>query len=167
MNKDRRAFFRFAAAAPVAIATAAITPPVGGSNAAAAPVATPYTDYKWQWGVTDDNETFHAMFDTFDEAYSFAQSAGYEFIAECLPQDFSLRIHGDDVVDWLNDNNEESIGEDGGIVCTDAQAQDLGAMVTAAIEAWAVKHQIDIRAWCFAATRNATKVIAQPIAQKL
>lgn len=156
----RRAILGGAAAIPAAAAIAGTTgiATTIETTGAPTPLLTPYTDYPWRWWVSNDKETYYNDFDTLKEALEYAARSEYSYIAECQQQDFDLSVDGWRILEQLNDDNGELIGEGEGIECTSEQERDLGEMVTAAIEAWAVKHKIRITAWTFAETRNHTDV---------
>src|ERR1700722_6140281 len=144
MQPSRRTFIAAAAVAPVAAslpATSAalpVEPPV--------PLQTPYADYPWRWMVSHDDYSFSEEFDTLEKALEFARIEGAEVVAECQMQDFSLSLGGDEVLEALLGTNEELIGEGEFIDATNEQRDDLGKMVTAAIEAWAIKLRISLTA---------------------
>lgn len=160
---DRRSLLKSAAAlrpySPTAAAVAATEP------AALAPLvqpvkASPYASYVWEWFVSHDGETYYEGFPTKEEAIKYAQQSEYSLVAECRQQDFRLDISGDWIVERLNEDNYELIGEGDGIDCTSAQQADLERMVGRAIEAWVVKHGINITAWSFEETKNQTEIAA-------
>jgi hypothetical protein len=152
-------------------ATAATALPIADTIAPiiAAPAASPimpinskpYINYVFEWFVSYDGEVYYEGFATRDEAERYAKQCGYSLIAECKPQDFDIRIYGGDIIERLNEDNYELIGEDDGIICTSEQEGDLTKMLTRAFEAWVVKHNIDIRAWSFDTVRNQTAVAPQ------
>lgn len=124
-------------------------------SAAVVAPASPYATYPWKWWISTDDESFFEWFETKEDAIKAAESYGDQmFVAECQHQDFSLDIDGDQIFSLLYDNNEELVGEGEFVSCSDEQVQELGVMVTSAIEAWAVKNKIDLQAWTFGATRN-------------
>lgn len=145
-----------AAAIPAATTLMGVSGVADGEIAAAAtPALMPYTEHPFKWWVGIDGEIFTDDFDTREEAIEFARKNEYGHVAECCQQDFSLDIGGDEILEVLYGHNEEIMGEDSEfIACTPEQERDLGNMVTAAIEAWAVKHKIDITAWAFGEMRN-------------
>jgi hypothetical protein len=159
MKPSRRAFIASAAALPVAAAV-----PAGTSLSAAPdglalpPTPSPYTEYPWRWMVSRDDYSFGEDFDTLEKALEFARAEGAEVVAECQMQDFSLELDGDDVLEALLGRNDELIGEGEFIDATKEQQDDLGKMVTAAIEAWAIKHRISLTAWTFGDMRNRQRV---------
>jgi hypothetical protein len=120
--------------------------------------ANPYTKYVWQWFVSHDGETYYEGFETKEEAVKYAQQCDYSLVAECVQQDFRLNIDGYRLLEELNESNYDLIGEGEGIECTNDQRLDLEKMVQQAIEAWIVKHNIDITAWSFDGVRNQTDV---------
>ncbi|WP_439398456.1 twin-arginine translocation signal domain-containing protein [Bradyrhizobium sp. PMVTL-01] len=149
-----------------AIAAAAITPLPASSaeptlviGEAAATAVSPYAEYPWMWWVSLDGETFISEFETKEEALKEALGYGEPaMVAECIQQDFSLDVYGSEVLEMLQMNNEELIGEGEFLDCTSEESDDLGKMVTATIEAWAAKHKINLTAWTFGATRNRTAI---------
>jgi hypothetical protein len=159
MKPSRRTFIAGAATLPIA---ASMKPEATISAApdgiAAAPLPSPYAEYPWRWMVSHDDYSFCEDFETLQEALEFARSEGAEVVAECVMQDFSLDFDGDDVLEALLGRNEELIGEGEFIDATKEQRDDLGNMVTAAIEAWAVKHRISLTAWTFGGMRNKQRV---------
>lgn len=155
MNTSRRAFIQAGAAIPAAAIAAAVNAPLITATVAA---ACPYTDYAWQWFVSHDGDTYHDRFDTVEAAIEYARKCQYTVVAECKPQDFSLEVEGLEILELLDGNNEDMRGEGEGIECTQGQEDDLGKMVTAAIEAWVVKHNIAITAWTFGGVRNTIKL---------
>lgn len=156
---DRRSLLKTAfgatavAALPMIPATAEVA-----VAATALPVAPPklkpYVDYVWEWFVSHDGEVYHESFPTREAALEYAKACDYRLVSECRQQDFDIRIEGWEVIERLNEANYDQIGEGDGISCTNAQEGDLGDMLTQAMEAWAVKHAIDLRAWTFGAVRN-------------
>jgi hypothetical protein len=161
---DRRTLLKSAAAA----SAAAIVPAVAVEAApvvaeVAAPIQapaklSPYGSYVWEWFVSNDGETYYEPFPTKEEAMEYARSSEYSLVAECIQQDFDLGISGYWLLDHINDQNYELIGEGEGVECTSEQERDLEAMVQRAIEAWVVKHNISLTAWSFAGVRNETAV---------
>jgi TAT (twin-arginine translocation) pathway signal sequence len=164
MNTSRRAFIKTAAAVPAALAIGA--PPLPDAAVAApvtaAKVVSPYTDYPWQWWCSHDDDTYYEAFPTMEEAIEYAKKNEFSIVAECCQQDFYLSVEGCDIIELLDGHNEEIIGEGEGIQCTTEQEKDLGAMVTAAIEAWVLKHNIDITGWTFGGVRNKIKIPQVP-----
>jgi hypothetical protein len=161
----RRAFIKATAALPAIAAVGVEVPAVAAPVVEAVPAAalTPYTDYPWRWWVGHSEEVFNEWFETKEEALEFAKRDEASFVAECCQQDFSLDIDGYEVLELLEHNNEERIGEGDFFSCTDEQERDLGEMVTQAVEAWAIKHKIDLQAWTFGATRNSIKLDSPPL----
>lgn len=163
---SRRDFLRVSTTA----AAAAMLPAVAVEAAPEAPIAgpvtpaklTPYANYVWQWFVSNDGETYYEPFPTKEEAIEYAKQSDYCLIAECMQQDFDLGIPGYWIIEHINNNNMERIGEGEGIECTPAQERDLEVMVQKAIEAWVVKHNISITAWSFDGVRNETSVEHTP-----
>lgn len=159
MKTSRRSLLKGAAVIPAAAAVATSGLGTAATEAAALPVPpTPYTEYPWRWFVSHDKEVYHDDFDTLEDALRYAQSSEYAYVAECRQQDFDLSLDGWQAIDYLNDQNGDRIGEGEGIECTPEQERDLDKMLTAAVEAWVVKHKIKITAWSFAETRNLTEV---------
>jgi hypothetical protein len=153
MKPSRRAFIAVGVAAPIAAAIPAVdvvTLPIEPPT----PVQTPYTEYPWRWMVSSDDYSYSEEFETFAKAIEHAKAVGAEIVAECQMQDFYLGVTGDDVLEMLQGQNEDLIGEGEFIEATKEQADDLGKMVTEAIEHWAVKHRISLTAWTFAGVRN-------------
>lgn len=154
MKPSRRAFIAAAAAAPIAtsvpVAVAETAPPIEPPI----PVQTPYVDYPWRWMVSNDDYSYTEEFDTLAKALEHAHAVGAEFVAECQMQDFYLAVSGSDVLEMLQGQNEDLIGEGEFIDATREQEADLGKMVTEAIETWAIKHKISLTAWTFAGVRN-------------
>lgn len=155
----------------VAVAASALptTPPVAAfAEAAPVPAAivpaklSPYGNYVWEWFVSNDGETYYEPFPTKEEALEYARRSEYSLIAECQMQDFDLSIPAWVILERLDENNYERIGDGEGIQCTPAQDRDLEAMVQKAIEAWVVKHNINITAWSFGATKNQQAVSETP-----
>ena len=131
---------------------AAIAPAVA-VPAAAAP------SYPWQWWFSyDGGDVYTEWFETKEEAIEHARNSGGGLVAECQQQDFHLRVEGDTILEILDGQNEEAIGEGDGIECTSEQADDLGKTVSDAIEAWAQKHKINLTAWTFGGVRNKIEV---------
>jgi hypothetical protein len=157
---NRRAFLAATAAAP--IAAVAGTLPVAAATTIEPPVArllpSPYKEHPWRWFVSQDKEIYHEDFDTLAEALECARTCDYSFVAEAQQQNYALDVDGDEILELLYGHNEEHVGEGEFLTPNRDQTSDLGKMVTAAIEAWAVKHQIDVTAWSFAETRNHTEV---------
>lgn len=160
---DRRSLLKSAAALS---ATAAVAPVATIADAAPAAEVitpanlTPYANYVWEWFVSHDGETYYEGFPTKEEALAYAKQEEYALVAECKQQDFCLELQGWRILEQLNDDNMEMMGEGEGIEATPAQERDLEDMVRRAIEAWVVKHGIRITAWSFADTQNETKVEA-------
>lgn len=152
----RREFIAGAAAAPMAIAMA-------GNVAAASVTAsiaevTPAVEkhpFRW-WISSDGGEVFSEMFDSKEAALAQLEEYGEGcMIAECQQQDFHLDLRGDEVIELLYDQNEELMNEDGEFLdVTPEQKKELGAMVTATIQAWVEKNKIKTTAWTFRRTRN-------------
>ncbi len=162
---DRRTLLKTVAAVP-AVALMPATPALAEPAQAAAPVVPlsvkPYAKYAWEWFVSHDGETYYEGFPTKEDAIKYAQQCDYSLIAECKQQDFNLDIEGWQLIERLNEDNYELIGEGEGIECTAKQARDLGDMVTRAVEAWTIKHSIHLTAWSFADTKNETDVPERP-----
>lgn len=162
----RRDLFKVGAAAAAAVALPSPGPSVSAEMiepVAAFVPATPYTEHPWRWWFSADGETFLESFDTQAEAIEAAKAYGEKVIvAECQQQDFSLQVYGSDVIEMLYQNNEEHIGEGEFFDCTREQSDELGQVVTVAIEAWAAKHKLDLTAWTFGATRNRIEIPEQP-----
>jgi hypothetical protein len=158
MKPSRRAFLATAAALPAATAVLSAPTVAALPLESATPVLTPYMEYPWRWMVSHDDYSFSEEFETLEKALEFARIEGAEVVAECQMQDFSLSLGGDEVLEALLGTNEELIGEGEFIDATNEQRDDLGKMVTAAIEAWAIKHHISLTAWSFAGIRNKQKV---------
>jgi hypothetical protein len=154
---DRRTLLKSAAAL-----SAAVVVPVTIAEAAPAVVQplklSPYVNHVWQWFVSHDKEVYYEAFETMEQAIEYGKACGYSFVAECQQQDFRLEVDAERVLEWLNEDNYEQIGEGGGVECTSAQQRDLSDMLTRALEAWVVKHSINITAWSFADTKNETTV---------
>ena len=159
---DRRSLLKTAAALPaVALVPAAPVLPEAAIEAPTpiAPVSLrPYANYVWEWFVSNDGCTYYEGFATKEEAVQYAKQSDYCIVAECIQQDFDLNIDSYWLLDHLNDNNTELIGEGEGIECTKEQADDLEKMIQRAIEAWVVKHNISLTAWSFGGVRNETDV---------
>jgi hypothetical protein len=80
---------------------------------------------------------------------------GEGLIAECQRQDYDLSVDGGSIIEMLYGQNEDRIGDSEFLEdVTDAQADDLGKMVSEAISSWARKHKIDTTAWAFGKVRN-------------
>lgn len=158
---DRRTLLKSAAAIPAAAMVPALSS-VASAIEPAAPVTPaqlrPYANYVWQWFVSHDGETYYEAFPTKEEAIQYAQQCEYSLIAECIQQDFDLSVDAYSILERIDDNNMELIGEGEGIQCSSAQASDLEKMIQKAIEAWVVKHNIDLTAWSFGGVRNETDV---------
>ena len=164
----RRAFLKVGGAAAAAAlsplpAPAAEPALITGEMAATLAPPSPYTTYPWKWMISHDGETFFEEFASQAEAIEEAKGYGEGMVvAECQQQDFDLRVRGDYILEQLYQNNEDIIG-DGEFFdseCTPEQVKDLGKMVTAAIEAWAVKNKLSLTAWMFGASRNETTIEA-------
>lgn len=161
---DRRSLLKSAAAltATAALPAAPVNAAIVADAVEVAPVvplkASPYANYVWEWFVSYDGETYYESFPTKEEAIKYAQQCEYSVVAECIQRDFRLDISGYWLLEHLNDNNMELIGEGEGIECTPEQEKDLEKMVQRAIEAWIVKHNINITAWSFDGVRNETDV---------
>jgi len=160
---DRRSLLKSAAAlsAAAAIPTVAVEAAAPAIPAAIVPQplnVKPYANYVWEWFVSHDGCTYYEGFATKEEALEYAQKCDYSLIAECMQQDFRLEVDGWRILEDLNETNYDLIGEGEGIECTNEQRLDLEAMVNRAIEAWVVKHGINITAWSFDGTRNETDV---------
>ncbi|UGY15257.1 twin-arginine translocation signal domain-containing protein [Bradyrhizobium septentrionale] len=158
----RRDLFKVGAAAAAAVALPSSGPVVAGElvePAVAVAPATPYATYPWRWWISLDGESFIEEFDTEAEAIKAAKGYGEKaIVAECQQQDFSLHVYGSDVIEMLYQNNEEDIGDGEFFDCTKEQSDELGQVVTAAIEAWAAKHKLNLTAWTFGQTRNRTEI---------
>jgi hypothetical protein len=158
----RRDFLKVGVAATAAGLAPAVSAEVGVISepiAAPPPVPTPvklrpYADYVWEWFVSHDGDVYYEAFPTKEEAIEYAQRCDYSIIAECIQQDFRLDVDGWRIIENLNDSNMELIGDGEGIECTADQERDLERMVQQAIEAWVVKHNINITAWSFDGTKN-------------
>lgn len=156
---NRRAFIKAAIAAPLAVKL-----PVIDAVAEPLPAVAAAPIHPWQWWFSyDGGEVYSEQFESMEAALKFLKSEGEGHIAECRQQDFDMELTGDTVFEALLGQNEEIIGEgnflDG---ATSEQVDDLGRMVSAAIQAWVQKHNIDLTAWQFAGTRN--KVEAKEVA---
>lgn len=161
---DRRSLLKTAAGLAVA-ATLPATAPATAAEISAPSIAgltpvklNPYTDYVWEWFVSNDGEVYHESFATKEEAIEYAKACNYSIVAECVHQDFDLGISGDWIIEQINEANYDRVGEDEGITATRDQVLDLERMVKSAIEAWVVKNGIDITAWAFAGVRDETTV---------
>jgi len=161
---DRRSLLKSAAALAAA---AALPTPVSVAAEAAPPMSAavtpvklkPYADYVWEWFVSHDGEVYHEAFATKEEAIEYAKDNEYAIVAECIQRDFRLDVSGWRIIEEINENNHELMGEDQeGIEATHAQEIDLEVMVKSAVEAWVVKHQINITAWSFDGIQNETSV---------
>ena len=137
----------FQAAQPAEVIATAIPKPID---------IRPYANYVFEWFVSHDGETYYEGFSTKEEAIEYANASEMSIVAECKSTDFNIEIDGRDIIERINDNNYE--GEGDGIRCTREQENDLTRMLTRAMEAWVVKHNIDIRAWSFAEVRNKTEL---------
>ena len=165
MSINRRAFFKAAAAAPIAATFA-----VNGS-AAAATVAAPTLgvapaafEYPWVWRLSlDGGETYIEDFDSREQALEYAASYEGAIVAECKSQDFDLRIDFDDLYSAMEGRNQDNIGEGEFIEPTREQEFELENAVNAVISAWAERHKINRTAWLFAGVRNEIKVSAPPV----
>lgn len=162
---DRRQLLKTALAAPVVAAVPVATSIEAPAIPLTAPGPTPanlkpYADYIFEWFVSHDGETYYEAFPTKKDAEEYARLCDYSIIAECRPQDFDLTVNAGRVIEDIDENNYERIGDgDGiGVRCTDEQEADLGMMLTRAMEAWVVKHNIDIRAWSFGDVRDEVRV---------
>jgi hypothetical protein len=152
---SRRNLIKTASAIPaVAMIPAAAALPLAPAVLVAGPVAVLKPAYPWKWWVTHDREVYHESFETRDEALEYASGCGYAEIAECQQQDFSLEIEPWRVLEMLQDDNEELVGDGDFFSCTNEQEKDLGKMLTATMYAWADKHNINLTAWTFGETRN-------------
>jgi len=108
--------------------------------------------FKW-WYSPDDEGVFDDLCATKEEALRLLAEQGQGLIAECRPQEYDLRISGSCILDFLYDQNCDKTYESF-LETTPDEVNDLGDMVSAAVEAWAKKHAIDTVAWAFAETRN-------------
>ena len=113
----------------------------------------------YQWWMTHNEEEYFNPCETREEALTMAREEGYPVIAECLKGDFNLTVDADNVLQRLGEQNEENTNEDGDFIdCTRTQLDDLSAMLTETLRAWAVKHDIKTEAWAFVDIRNIEKV---------
>lgn len=150
--------FTAAAALPATLAASEVVTATPAAVVAVPVKLKPYTDYVWEWFVSNDGEVFHESFATKEEAIEYAKECDYSIVAECKPQDFDLGISAGWVLEQINENNYDRTGEDEGVTATRDQELDLECMLKSAVEAWVVKHGIDIRAWAFAGMRDETHV---------
>ena len=154
---SRRDFLKTAAAA--AAVPVAVSIPVPAAQAVVpAVVPKPYSNYVWEWFVSNDGEIYYESFETAEQAIEYAKQCDYSIVAEAKRQDFDISIDGWRILEQLNDDNYEQVGEGEGITCTKEQVNDLSRMLTQAFEAWVVKHGIDISAWSFGDIRNNQRV---------
>lgn len=155
MKPSRRSFLQTAAALPAA-GLISMSPAVAAAATIPATVAAPTYPFQW-WFSYDGGEMYTEEFNTKEQALAFLKSEGEGMIAECCRQDYDLSIDGYDIIELLQNQNEEAIGEGEFFDCNSEQERDLGQMVSAAIEEWARKHKIDIAAWTFGEVRNKIK----------
>jgi len=150
MATTRRAILKGVAAAPaVAIASKlAVTETVAA--------ALPLPEYPYEWMFSGDGgEIFGEIFDTKEQALQHLAREGYGMIAECQRQDYDLELDGHSIIEMIDGQNEERMGDEGcSVDATKEQTEDLGKMVSATIEAWANKHNINRTAWAFGHVRN-------------
>jgi hypothetical protein len=155
MQTNRRDLLKVAAVAPIAAGIASVPTTLVAETAA--PVAA--IQHPWAWYVTHDQEVYHLAGDTMAQAIEYAKRCGYGYVAECQKQDWDFRVDGDELLEMLQGRNEDRMGEDYEFIeCTKEQERDLGAMVTAAVNAWVKKHGIKTTAWAFGDMRNETKI---------
>jgi hypothetical protein len=105
--------------------------------------------FHW-WTATSENaEEVHNECDTREEAIAAARNDEHDWIVSARRQDFDLTIYGDVILENFADSNYELVGEDQEFLekVTREQTDDLGAMLTATVQAWVVKHGIDVKAW--------------------
>lgn len=158
METSRRTMLKAAVVIPAAALTAGAGTAAAAAADAAPTVLTPYKDYPWRWWA-GYGDIFYECFETKEEAIEYAKGSEYPLVAECQAQDFSLKVDGDEILEMLYGRNEDAMNEDGEfLTVTPEQEKDLGRAVTAAIEAWAVRNKIDIRAWMFGGIRNEVRI---------
>lgn len=163
MRPTRRAFLKTAAALPVAGAAASVATvaPVPIIEAPWTPALLPA--YPFRWYFSYEGEIYHDEFDTKEEALRALAGYGRGLIAECQRQDYDLSLDGNTVLEALEGQNEEAIGEGEFLdSVTNEQVRDLGTMVSDAIDAWVRKHKIDTSAWSFGAVRNQIYAVESP-----
>lgn len=164
-STSRRSFLKTAAVAPLAAAF----PVQAMSVALPVEVTTPAPmTYPWRWWYSygadgSYDQIFSEEFDTKESALRYLAGMGGEgLIAECQRQDFDLRLDGEAVFEMLMGQNEDLIGEGEFLDnSTREQVRDLGVIVSAAIDAWVQKHNIDTSAWTFGGVRNEIKASAK------
>jgi hypothetical protein len=153
VKPTRRAFLKTVAVAPVAVAV------VSGDLGPVAAASSGPPAYPWQWWVSLDGESYFDWFPTREAAIRFIWDYGGGVVAECKQGDFDLGISGDSILEVLNGQNADVMGEDGEFLdCTVDQEKELGQMVSAVIEAWVRKHNISTVAYQFDGIRNKVRV---------
>lgn len=161
MATNRRQFMKSAIAAPIA-ASAASLPAIAQDLPAVVAAPEPYP---FSWYFSNYGDIYDEEFDTKEQALAYLRNVGEGMISECQRRDYDLSVDGWRILELINDDNEEARGEGEGIECTNEQERDLGEMVTAAVVAWARKHNIDTAAWTFGVVRNtivAKEVVETP-----
>ncbi|MDR3485408.1 MAG: hypothetical protein P4M05_10945 [Bradyrhizobium sp.] len=169
---SRRALLQttVALAATTAIAKTKAVEAATAPMAIPASVAKPVDPHPWKWWVSlDGGDVYHNACATREEALEIARGYGTNaiygttaIIAECKQQDFRTDIDGDRILEWLQESNEELIGEGEYIDCSAEQLKDLEDSVEATIRAWVERHKINNTAWMFGDVRNKEIVSALP-----
>lgn len=160
MNLARRAFLKMTSVLLTIGSTASLAEGSSYLHGIAGEALLQPKEYPWKWWVSsDEGEVYHTQCESYSEALKVAQDHGGGLIAECRRQDFDTRVRGDDMLELIDGQNEDLMGEDGtGIECTAEQTMELGRMVSATIEAWAQKNKIDLAAFQFGGVRNKTVI---------
>lgn len=159
MGANRRVFLKSAIAAPLAAAVAVGMPIAAGVIAEPLPVVPAALPHPWEWWFSCDSGEFYSeQFDSMEAALRFLKSEGEGLISECRRQDFDMELDGDAIFELLMGQNEDVIGEGEFLDdVTNEQIDDLGVIVSAAIEEWVRRHKVDLAAWTFGGVRNTVK----------
>jgi hypothetical protein len=120
------------------------TKPTLAAESVIAEATAPLPKFPFKWWHSYDGEIYQEQFDTKEQALAYLKECGGGMIAECQQGNYDIDVGGWDIIELLNGQNEDKIGEGEFIDCTDEQARDLGKMVSQAIEDWVKKHKIDI-----------------------
>jgi hypothetical protein len=166
-NLSRRSLLKAGAALPVAAALPAaavvIAEPVWAEATVAAPVAAAAGSAWGWWAGADCGERFSlGPFATREEAVDEGRRywGGDTFdIIEAIQGEPNLRVSGNDLLEWLDERNEDHWDKDGDctVFTSDISKEarrELGNVVSAAIAAWVERHNVSVKSFMFADTRN-------------
>lgn len=113
------------------------------------------SDVDAPWWYSQSEERWNGPCESREEAISegFGEYDDESFmVMQATQGDYDLSPHGDTILDWLEDINDDRVDPDGADMFGPLSKEmkgDLSAMVSAAVRAWALKYKLSTTSFCF------------------